>query len=77
MTPLLSVRDLRIRYPVRGALAAALSGESAEIEAVSGVSFDLVRGETLALVGESGSGKTTVARSIAGLVRSHSGSVLF
>jgi oligopeptide/dipeptide ABC transporter ATP-binding protein len=77
MTPLLSVRDLKIRYPVRGALAAALTGESAEIEAVSGVSFDVARGETLAIVGESGSGKTTVARTIAGLVRSHSGSVLF
>ena len=77
MTPLLSVRDLKIRYPVRGALAAALTGESAEIEAVSGVSFDVARGETFAIVGESGSGKTTLARTIAGLVRSHSGSVLF
>ena len=77
MTPLLSVRDLKIRYQVRGALAAALTGESAEIEAVSGVSFDVARGETFAIVGESGSGKTTLARTIAGLVRSHSGSVLF
>jgi oligopeptide/dipeptide ABC transporter ATP-binding protein len=77
MTPLLSVRDLRIRYPVRGGITAALTGESAEVEAVAGVSFDIARGETLALVGESGSGKTTVARTIAGLIRPHSGSVRF
>src|SRR5215217_3402169 len=77
MTPLLSVRDLKVRYRVRGALAAALAGENTHVEAVSGVSFSLARGETLALVGESGSGKTTVARTIAGLVRAHSGSVVF
>src|SRR5215218_8088189 len=65
MTPLLSVRDLKVRYRVRGALAAALAGENTHVEAVSGVSFSLARGETLALVGESGSGKTTVARTIA------------
>jgi oligopeptide/dipeptide ABC transporter ATP-binding protein len=77
MTPLLSVHDLKVRYPVRGALAAALTGEGSHIEAVSGVSFSIARGETLALVGESGSGKTTVARTIAGLVKAHSGSVRF
>jgi peptide/nickel transport system ATP-binding protein len=77
MTLLLSVRDLKVRYPVRGALAAALTGERTHVEAVLGVSFSVVRGETLALVGESGSGKTTVARTIAGLVKAHAGSVVF
>jgi len=77
MTPLLSVRDLKVRYPVRGALAAALTGESTHVEAVAGVSFSVARGETMALVGESGSGKTTVARTIAGLVKAHAGSVVF
>jgi peptide/nickel transport system ATP-binding protein len=39
-----------------------------ELTAVSGVSFDLRRGQILGIVGESGSGKTTTARIVAGLV---------
>jgi peptide/nickel transport system ATP-binding protein len=77
MTQLLSVRDLTVRFRVRGPLAAAVTGESAEVEAVAGVSFDIAPGETMALVGESGSGKTTVARTIAGLTKPKGGSVRF
>jgi peptide/nickel transport system ATP-binding protein len=52
-TPLLSVRDLRVRYvSARGVM-----------DAVRGVSFDLGR-EKLAIVGESGSGKSTVGRAL-------------
>jgi oligopeptide/dipeptide ABC transporter ATP-binding protein len=47
------------------------------IQAVSGVSFSMERGETLALVGESGCGKSTLARTILHEPRAKSGSVRF
>ncbi|UXU74710.1 MULTISPECIES: ABC transporter ATP-binding protein [unclassified Paracoccus (in: a-proteobacteria)] len=58
MSPLLSVRNLRVSFPTRSGL----------FEAVRGVSFDLGR-ERLGVVGESGSGKSMTGRAILGLVR--------
>jgi oligopeptide/dipeptide ABC transporter ATP-binding protein len=52
--PVLRVRDLTVRFPTAGVSALA----------VDRVSFDLQRGESLALIGESGSGKTTLALSL-------------
>jgi len=47
------------------------------LHAVDGVSFEIERGETLALVGESGCGKSTVARMLVGLYRPSRGTIRF
>lgn len=53
-----SARDLTLRY--RG------GGGSRAVQAITGLSFDIAAGETLAVVGDAGSGKSTLARAIAG-----------
>jgi len=65
--PLLSVEDLVVEYAVDGLT----------VHAVSGVSFELARGETLGLVGESGCGKSSLARSLLRLTEPRSGRVRF
>jgi peptide/nickel transport system ATP-binding protein len=50
-------------------------GDGEKVHAVSDISFDVRRGETLGLVGESGCGKSSVARAVMQLPRPVSGSV--
>ena len=71
--PLLSVRDLCTWFELRrwG------FGRVGFVRAVDGVSFDLKRGEAVAIVGESGCGKSTLAKTILGLHRPTKGEVVF
>ena len=67
--PLLRVEDLIVRFPV--------GRTGLFVNAVSGISFDVLPGETLGLVGESGCGKSTTGRAIMQLPRPTSGSIRF
>ena len=78
MSKLLSVRDVHVRYPRAGGLAARLAGgHQPWVDVVRGVSLEIGKGETLAVVGESGSGKTTLAMALMGLIPLHEGEVAF
>ncbi|AZO66358.1 ABC transporter ATP-binding protein [Mesorhizobium sp. M6A.T.Cr.TU.016.01.1.1] len=78
MSALLRIQDLCVRFRTMGPLKALATGTKAPfIDAVCGVSFEIHKGETLALVGESGSGKSTIARTIIGLQRAVSGTISF
>jgi oligopeptide transport system ATP-binding protein len=72
--PLLSVRDLKVHFKVRGE---GLFPEKRTLKAVNGVSFDLYPGETLGIVGESGCGKSTLARALLNLIPATSGQVVW
>jgi oligopeptide/dipeptide ABC transporter ATP-binding protein len=72
--PVVEVRDVVKQFPVHAGL---LRRQVATVHAVSGVSFAIGAGETLALVGESGCGKSTTARVVLGLVPATSGTVRY
>jgi oligopeptide/dipeptide ABC transporter ATP-binding protein len=59
MSPIVTVNDLRVSFAT----------EDGVVQAVDGVSFELARGEILAIVGESGCGKSVTAQTLIGLTR--------
>ena len=61
--PLLSVKDLVVRY--------------GQVQALHGVSLDVYPGEIVALIGSNGAGKSTTLRTVSGMIRADSGSVVF
>src|SRR5688500_4831403 len=67
MTALVNVQSLSKTFPVRGG----------RLVAVEDVSFEIGRGESVALVGESGCGKSTLVRLLTRLLEPTAGRVLF
>ena len=65
---ILAVKDLVVEFRI---------SHNCKCQAVSGISFDIVKGETLAIVGESGCGKTTLGKAILQLPPPNSGEVIF
>lgn len=57
-SPVLSVRNLKVRFP----------SEAGIVNAVNGIDFDLYPGRSLGIVGESGSGKSVTSLAIMGLL---------
>ena len=47
------------------------------INAIKGVSFEVNKGEIIALIGSNGAGKTTILHTITGLISPKSGSIMF
>ena len=66
---LMSAQNLVVEFPV--------SGSRQKVHAVSGISLDVLPGETLALVGESGCGKSTTGRALLRLLPVTGGRITF
>jgi peptide/nickel transport system ATP-binding protein len=71
---LLEVKDLKKHFPIRRGLLKRVVGQ---VRAVDGISFNVLRGETLGLVGESGCGKTTAGRCIVRAYLPTAGAILY
>lgn len=81
--PILSVKSLVKEYPRSGTSRFLPFGphknssETSVFRAVGGISFDILRGESVGLVGESGCGKSTTSSMIMRLLDPTSGSIIF
>jgi oligopeptide transport system ATP-binding protein len=71
---LVQTENLSVNFPVRGGMPFK---PKKYIQAVTGVSIRVRKGETFGLVGESGCGKTTLGNAVLGILEPTSGRVLF
>ncbi|HEY1507871.1 MAG TPA: dipeptide ABC transporter ATP-binding protein [Solirubrobacteraceae bacterium] len=71
--PLVEVRDLVKHFPIKQGVV--FQRQIGAVKAVDGISFDVLRGETLGIVGETGCGKSTTARLLVRLLDPTSGEI--
>ncbi len=74
MTKILKVENLEKHFEVSKGI---FSRNKTIVKAVDGISFEILKGESLGLVGQSGCGKTTTARALSLLDPKTSGTILF
>ncbi|TGD23994.1 ABC transporter ATP-binding protein [Companilactobacillus suantsaicola] len=71
---LVEIKNLKVHYPIRSGFWNRVTDS---VKAVDGISFNIEAGETYGLVGESGSGKSTTGKSVVGLEKVTSGSIMY
>ncbi|MEY8663007.1 ATP-binding cassette domain-containing protein [Ligilactobacillus faecis] len=74
MTALLTIKDLKVYYPIKTGI---LNRTTDHIKAVDGVDLVIEAGKTYGIIGESGSGKSTIGKTIVGLEQATSGEIIY
>ncbi len=72
--PIIRVEGLKKYFSVKSGVIRKTTGY---IKAVDGLTFEILKGETLGLVGESGSGKSTTGRTMINLLKATKGDVYY